>query len=129
MTPSNTPLQIRQDDPAAILDIKEDIRIECSKLGTVTNVVLYDLEPDGVATVRFSTEEAAQACVRMMRGRKFSGLTVQADIADGGEKFKKSGTGEEKAGGGERDDGGDGEGERLEQFGSWLEEDGGGGAK
>lgn len=54
-----------EEDPAAILDIKEDIREECAKLGDVTNVVLYDKEPDGVASVRFSTPEAAAACVRV----------------------------------------------------------------
>ena len=54
-----------QKDPAAILDIKEDIRDECAKLGDVTNVVLFDKEPDGVASVRFSNPEAAKACVRV----------------------------------------------------------------
>jgi HIV Tat-specific factor 1 len=48
-----------------MLDIKEDIRGECSKLGEVTNVVLFDKELDGVASVRYSTPEAAQACVRV----------------------------------------------------------------
>lgn len=52
-----------QEDPAAILDIKEDIRDECSKTGPVTNVVLFDKEVDGVASVRYSNAEAAEACV------------------------------------------------------------------
>ena len=47
------------------MDIKEDIRDECAKLGEVTNVVLFDKEPDGVASVRFSTPEAAMACVKV----------------------------------------------------------------
>jgi hypothetical protein len=54
-----------QEDPAAMLEIKEDIRDECSKLGQVTNVVLFDREPDGVSSVRFATAEAAKACVRV----------------------------------------------------------------
>lgn len=54
-----------QEDPAAMLDIKEDIREECSKLGDVTNVVLFDKEPAGVASVRFSDVAAAEACVRV----------------------------------------------------------------
>ena len=54
-----------QEDPAAILEIKEDIREECAKLGPVTNVVLFDKEDDGVASVRFSTAEAANACVNV----------------------------------------------------------------
>lgn len=54
-----------QEDPAAMLEIKEDIRDECAKVGTVTNVVLYDQEPDGVASVRYSAVEFANACVRV----------------------------------------------------------------
>lgn len=54
-----------EDDPAAILDIKEDIRDECAKLGPVTNVVLFDKEADGVVTIRFGNAEAAEACVRV----------------------------------------------------------------
>lgn len=53
------------EDPAAMLDIKEDIREECGKLGDVTNVVLYDKETDGVASVRYSNPEAARACVKV----------------------------------------------------------------
>lgn len=56
-----------QENPASILDIKEDIREECAKLGDVTNVVLFDREEDGVASVRFTTPEAARACVRVRR--------------------------------------------------------------
>ena len=48
-----------------MLDIKDDIREECSKLGEVTNVQLFDKETDGVVTVRFAIVEAANACVRV----------------------------------------------------------------
>ena len=54
-----------QEDPAAMLEIKEDIREECAKLGEVTNVALFDKEQDGVASVRFSNAESAAACVRV----------------------------------------------------------------
>ncbi|KAI1159079.1 hypothetical protein F5B18DRAFT_664735 [Nemania serpens] len=79
-----------EEDPAALLDIKEDIRDECAKLGAVTNVVLYDLEQDGVASVKFKTPEAAAACVDVMDGRAFDGRTVRATIASGKEKFRRS---------------------------------------
>lgn len=48
-----------------MLEIKEDIRDECAKLGPVTNVVLFDREEEGVVSVRFATAEAARACVRV----------------------------------------------------------------
>jgi len=51
------------EEPTAILDLKEDIREECEKLGDVTNVVLYDKEEDGIVSVRFANAESAKACV------------------------------------------------------------------
>lgn len=99
-----------------MLEIKEDIREECAKVGDVTNVVLFDREPEGVASVRFANAEAAKACVRIMDGRFFAARKLEAYIADGSEKFKKSK--ENKAA--EDCD----EGQRLDEFGKWLEEEG-----
>ncbi|KAI5923262.1 hypothetical protein F4810DRAFT_669572 [Camillea tinctor] len=93
-------LQELDEDPAAMLEIKEDIREECAKLGTVTNVVLYDLEEDGIASVKFRDPEAAAACVNLMDGRAFDGRTVRASIASGKERYRKSG----KKQGGDGDD-------------------------
>ncbi|KAI0505563.1 hypothetical protein F5B22DRAFT_519962 [Xylaria bambusicola] len=89
-----------EEDPAAMLEIKEDIRDECSKLGTVTNVILYDLEEDGIASVKFKTPEAAAACVDLMDGRAFDGRTVRATIASAKEKYRRS----DKDGGEDEDD-------------------------
>lgn len=83
-------LQELEDDPAALLEIKEDIREECAKLGSVTSVILYDLEPQGIVRVKFREADAAQACIRLMHGRRFDGRTVEATLATGGDKFKKS---------------------------------------
>ncbi|KAH8675844.1 hypothetical protein BX600DRAFT_546586 [Xylariales sp. PMI_506] len=88
-------LQELEEDPAALLDIKEDIREECAKLGVVTNVVLYDLEEDGVVSVKFKTPEAAEACVELMDGRAFDGRTVRATFPTGKEKYRKSGKGQD----------------------------------
>ncbi|KAL8891471.1 MAG: hypothetical protein Q9205_000567 [Flavoplaca limonia] len=107
-----------EEDPAAILEIKEDIRDECAKVAEITNVVLFDKEPDGVASVRFSNAEGAKACVRMMDGRFFSGTKVEAYIAEGNEKFKKS---SEKKSQIEDEEQGNEEGQRIDKFGSWLE--------
>ncbi|RAL10486.1 U2 snRNP complex subunit CUS2 [Aspergillus homomorphus CBS 101889] len=111
------------EDPAAILDIKEDIREECSKLGEITNVVLYDKEPAGVVSVRFQDPEAARNCVKMMDGRYFAGTRVEAYISDGSEKFKK--TNEKRAALEDMAEKGfdaeDEEEQRLDEFGTWLE--------
>ncbi|KAK7398721.1 hypothetical protein QQX98_011899 [Neonectria punicea] len=83
-------LEELDEDPAALLEIKEDIRDECAKLGTVTNVVLFDQEPEGMVSVKFKDAESALACIKLMHGRNFDGRTVEAFLATGGEKFKKS---------------------------------------
>ncbi|KAL1891261.1 hypothetical protein Sste5346_007720 [Sporothrix stenoceras] len=87
------------EDPAALLDIKEDIREECSKLGDVTNVVLFDQEAAGIVSVKFKTAEAAAACVRLMGGRAFDGRIVEATLATGREKYRKSKKGDDEDGG------------------------------
>lgn len=111
-----TPDEIEKD-PAAILDIKEDIREECEKLGEVTNVQLFDKEKDGVVSVRFGNAEASKACLRLMDGRMFGGQKVEAYISDGSEKFKKS-----KAKKAEIDEGEENEeDERIDKFGEYLE--------
>ncbi|PNH41521.1 hypothetical protein VD0004_g5633 [Verticillium dahliae] len=79
-----------EEDPAALLEIKEDVREECAKLGAVTNVVLFDEEPDGVVSVKFRDPQAAQACIAMMHGRSFDGRVVEASLATGREKFRRS---------------------------------------
>jgi HIV Tat-specific factor 1 len=83
-------LQELEDDPAALLEIKEDIRDECGKLGAVTNVVLFDQEQDGIVTVKFKDPESAQACLKLMHGRSFDGRTVEAYLGTGREKFQRS---------------------------------------
>lgn len=38
-------LQELDEDASLLLDLKDDVRSECSSLGEVTNVVLYDVCP------------------------------------------------------------------------------------
>lgn len=56
--------------------------------------------------------------MKVMNGRHFSGMVVEAYIADGNEKFQKSS--EKKPAVIEKEEGEE-EGKRLDQFGSWLE--------
>lgn len=83
-------LEDLEEDPAALLEIKEDIREECNKIGTVTNVVLFDLEPEGIVSVKFKEAESALKCINIMHGRNFDGATVEAFLATGKENFRKS---------------------------------------
>ena len=54
-----------------------------------------------------------------MNGRHFSGMVVEAHIADGSEKFKKASEKKKAI----EDDEGEDEDKRLDQFGEWLEEE------
>ncbi|CAH1767569.1 10864_t:CDS:10, partial [Entrophospora sp. SA101] len=97
-----------------IEELEEDIRNECEKLGEVTNVVLYDKEPEGIVSVKFKDQISAEACVLKMNGRFFAGRRVEAEIFDGKQKYQKTGsksneTDEEEA-------------TRLEKYAKWLEE-------
>ncbi|KAI9329586.1 hypothetical protein DFJ73DRAFT_860497 [Zopfochytrium polystomum] len=79
-------------DPTLLLDLKQDVRDECEKFGEVTNVILYDHSDDGVMTVRFKEQEAAERCVERNDGRFFAGRKIAAYLYDGKEKFKETKT-------------------------------------
>ncbi|KAL1306767.1 hypothetical protein AAFC00_005430 [Neodothiora populina] len=83
-------LEELEEDPASLLDIKEDIRDEAANYGEVTNTVLYDLEPSGVVTVRFKEPESAARCAEAFNGRGFSGRKVIAYVPQSKEQFSKS---------------------------------------
>lgn len=59
--------------------------------------------------------------IQLMNGRWFEKQQVEAFIATGKEKFKKSN--EKQVGLFDDEDDGEGEGGRLDKFGSWLEEE------
>ncbi|KAF7184964.1 Splicing factor U2AF-associated protein 2 [Pseudocercospora fuligena] len=71
-------------------DIYDDMMEEGEKYGTVKHIEIFDLEEDGVVTVRFQNAEAASAFARAIDGRQFGGPTkIQASISTGDERFKK----------------------------------------
>jgi len=110
-------LEDLKEDPTLILDLKEDVREECETMGVVTNVVLYDKEPEGIMTVKFKDLVSAQACLLKMNGRFFSGRKVEAAYLRGKPRFVKSGNENED----EEDD--EVEKKRLDDFAQWLEQD------
>ncbi|KAF8345816.1 hypothetical protein F5887DRAFT_137416 [Amanita rubescens] len=107
-------LQELEEDASLLLDLKEEVREECSTLGEVTNVVLYDQEPDGIITVKFRDPLSAQACVLRMNGRYFAGQRVEASLYFGRQRFKRSGAEEPELNGQEA------EKQRLDDFAKWL---------
>ncbi|KAI8988932.1 hypothetical protein BDB01DRAFT_757675 [Pilobolus umbonatus] len=101
-------------DPTLLLELKEDVREECEKLGEVTNVILYDKSPGGIISVRFKELESAAACIKLMNNRFFAGRQITAEVFDGKTKYEKSGS---------RNTEEDEEAERirLEKYAQWLE--------
>lgn len=69
-------LEDLEKDVSLIIDLKNDVREECETLGDVTNVVLYDQEPDGVMTVKFRDAVSAQACILVSTPEPFSNNSV-----------------------------------------------------
>lgn len=86
--------ELDQDD-AAYLDIKEDVRDEAEKHGVVTNVTLFDREKDGIVTVRFRDFEAAENFRAASHGRNFSHRKLEVTLAEDKPKFRKSAREEE----------------------------------
>ena len=78
-----------KEDPELIEEIEDDLYEECSKIGKVENVVLFDRELQGIMSVRFANTTAAKACVRKMDGRAYEGRYLTAQIANGTERFNK----------------------------------------
>ncbi|KAG5653042.1 hypothetical protein H0H81_002559 [Sphagnurus paluster] len=103
-------LQELADDAALLLDLKEDVREECSSLGEVTNK-----EKDGIMTVKFRDPISAQACLIKMNGRFFAGRRIEASLFSGKQRFRRSGAGDDH-----EDDGADAEKKRLDDFAQWL---------
>ncbi|KAF9585220.1 hypothetical protein BGW38_003361 [Lunasporangiospora selenospora] len=100
-------------DPSLLLDLKEDIREECEKVGEVTNVIIYDRNPDGVVAVRFKEKESTPLCVQLMNGRYFAGQRVQAEVYDGHTKYEGAQRSKEELEEEEK--------QRLERYAKWLE--------
>ncbi|KAJ2959769.1 hypothetical protein NQZ79_g4799 [Umbelopsis isabellina] len=80
------------DDPTLLLELKDDVREECERLGEVTNVIMYDL----------------------MDKRYFAGKQIAAEIYDGQTKYQKSGSSDTQ-----EDE--EAEKARLEKYAKWLE--------
>ncbi|PVI07093.1 hypothetical protein DM02DRAFT_351290 [Periconia macrospinosa] len=102
--------QLEEED-AAVLEIKEDMRDEAEKYGTVTKVVLYDKEPEGIVSVRFSDFKGAEEFCARANGKRYNGGPLKISIAEDRPRFKKSPRGGEGEGEGDSED----EGQRVER--------------
>jgi HIV Tat-specific factor 1 len=86
-------LELLKSDLDAYGDIKDDMEDEAKTFGEITNVTLYDREPDGILSVKFKDADAAEKFKERIHGRNYDGRKLVAEIATERPKFKKSGTG------------------------------------
>lgn len=73
--------------PELILEYQSDLREECGKFGQVKKVIVYDNNPEGVASVSFKEAEEADLCIQTLHGRWFGGRKLSAETWDGRSKF------------------------------------------
>ncbi|OAK98917.1 hypothetical protein IQ06DRAFT_25117 [Phaeosphaeriaceae sp. SRC1lsM3a] len=88
-------LEELDEDPAALLEIKEDMRDEAEKFGKDPKVTLYDKEADGIVTVAFKEFEEAENFRDACNGRNYAKRKLAITIAEDRVKFKKSARTEE----------------------------------
>uniref|UniRef100_A0A8C6CP86 17S U2 SnRNP complex component HTATSF1 n=1 Tax=Moschus moschiferus TaxID=68415 RepID=A0A8C6CP86_MOSMO len=72
-----------EDDPLVLNEIREDLRVECSKFGQIRKLLLFDRHPDGVASVSFRDPEEADYCIQALNGRWSGGHQIIAQAWDG----------------------------------------------
>ncbi|TKY52033.1 HIV Tat-specific factor 1-like [Spatholobus suberectus] len=104
-----TPAEMRADENLR-LELEEDVKEECTKLGPVDSVKICENHPQGVVLVRFKDRKDAQRCIELMNGRWFGGRQIHASEDDGSVNHALVRDLEEDA-------------FRLEQFGAELEGD------
>ncbi|XP_018568713.1 HIV Tat-specific factor 1 homolog [Anoplophora glabripennis] len=75
-------------DVSLILEFQQDLREECSKLGEVRKVLLYDRHPEGIAQINMGCPEEADQVVELLNGRWFMKRQLSAEIWDGRTKYK-----------------------------------------
>ncbi|XP_049622562.1 HIV Tat-specific factor 1 [Suncus etruscus] len=85
-----------EDDPLVLNEIREDLRVECSKFGQIRKLLLFDRHPDGVASVSFRDPEEADSCIQTFHGRWFGGRQITAEAWDGTTDYQVEETSRER---------------------------------
>ncbi|KAH9310841.1 hypothetical protein KI387_025876, partial [Taxus chinensis] len=104
-----TPAELRSD-PTLLSDLEADITEECSKIGPIERVKVYENHPKGVVQVKFKERKDGLKCIQSMNGRWFGGRQIQALEDDGAINHALIRDENEEAA-------------RLERFGAELEAD------
>lgn len=96
-------------EPTLIEDLEAEIMEECSKIGPVERLRVYENSSQGAVLVKFKDRESGLKCISVMNGRWFGGKKVEATEDDGLVNYALTDAAAEA--------------ERLERFGAELEAD------
>jgi len=94
-------------DPNYYEDIRVDMLEECSKLGEIEKLTVFERNPEGAVAVRFRSPAAAESCIELMNGRWYGGRQLQAEFYDGKTDYRYKETEEEMK-------------QRIQKFEEWL---------
>jgi HIV Tat-specific factor 1 len=83
-------LEELDENPEAYFEIKEDMAEEAEKHGDFTNITLFDMEADGIVTIRFREFESAEKFRAANHGRQYAWVPLEVTIPEDRVKFKKS---------------------------------------
>jgi len=66
------------NDPSLLPEVEEDVQSECSKIGPIERLRVYENHPEGVAMVRYKSKADGLKCIQIMNGRWFGGKQIEA---------------------------------------------------
>ena len=67
-------------NPSFVGELEQDIASECSKLGPLEKITVFEKNPRGVVIVKFGTAYAASECLRVFNGRFFGGTSLDLPL-------------------------------------------------
>jgi hypothetical protein len=56
-------------DPSLVPEVEEDVMAECTKIGPIDRLRVYENHPEGVVMVKFKDKQAGLKCIQIMNGR------------------------------------------------------------
>ncbi|XP_024358078.1 splicing factor U2AF-associated protein 2 [Physcomitrium patens] len=65
-------------DPSLLPEVEEDVMTECTKIGPIERLRVYENHPEGVVMVKFKDKTAGLKCIEIMNGRWFGGKQIEA---------------------------------------------------
>mmetsp|Transcript_18046 Transcript_18046/g.22212 ORF Transcript_18046/g.22212 Transcript_18046/m.22212 type:complete len:405 (-) Transcript_18046:966-2180(-) len=95
-------------DSSFSAEIEDALGSECSKLGAISKITIFEKNPEGVAIVKYKSARGAEKCIEIMNGRWFDKRKLEAFFWDGRTDYRVKSTEEEEK-------------KRIESFGDWLE--------